>query len=112
MYLGTTPHIEFTFDEVFDLTNLVEVWITFANPKLETKQYKKTYKISDDNVTVVPELSKIELNLTQEQTLELEGLSNVECQLRFLFSDETAPVTNIVTIPVERILEGGVITSE
>lgn len=112
MYTGTTPHIEFTFDEVFDLTNLDQVWITFKTPKIETKQYEKTYDISDDNVTIVPEYFKIELDLSQEQTLEMTGLNNVECQLRFLFSDGTAPITNIVTIPIERVLKGGVITSE
>ena len=112
MYIGTTPHIDFIFDEGFDMTGLVQVWITFKTPRLETKQYEKTYYISDENVFVVPEEHRIGLNLSQEETLDMEGLKSVECQIRFLFDDQMAPVTNIVTIPIERVLKGGVITSE
>lgn len=112
MYIGTTPHIDFLFEDDFDMTDLVQVWITFKTPKLETKEYEKTYTITDDNVLIDAEHFRIGLNLSQEQTLEMEGLNNVECQLRFLFDDDTAPITNIVTIPIERILKGGVITSE
>lgn len=112
MYIGTTPKLEFIFSEDFDMTGLVQVWITFKSPRTETKQYEKTYYITDPNVTVDATNHKILLDLSQAQTLEMQGLNHVDCQIRFLFSNNMAPVTNIVTIPVERVLKGGVITNE
>ena len=48
--------------------------------------------------------------MTQEETLKFEEGGNVEIQLRAVTTTGAALASNIVALPVERILLGGVIT--
>ena len=50
------------------------------------------------------------VTLTQEETLKFEEGGNVEIQLRAVTTTGAVLASNIVALPVERILLGGVIT--
>ena len=96
---GTTPVHTFTVD--LDLTNAEVVYLTY-------KQGSTTLieKAKDElEITATTLLFK----LTQEETLKLKNVRDVEIQIRARFPDGTAVASNIMDAPVLRILKEGVI---
>lgn len=102
MYRGTTPSIVFNVNPDFDLSKVVEVWVTLKNSINE-----KTFTISE--VEVEAEEHTLTIMLTQEDTLAFKILDTCEAQIRFLDEDGLAYASNIVTLNIGRILKEGVI---
>lgn len=103
MYRGTTPRITFTLDTSVDLSTIEEAWVTF---KTATTELTKIY--SNDEVGIDSENSKLFVNLTQNETLQLySGVASV--QIRFRTQSQKAYATEIKQINVNKILKEGVI---
>lgn len=104
MIRGTTPSITFVIeDEGFDFENIDDVWITVADYFT-----KKTYKHSEGNISIEPELKSISAILTQEDTLTfVEG--NIDVQIRLVDKNGLAFASDIFKTTMKHILEGGVI---
>lgn len=99
MIRGTTPTLIFTFP--FEVDSIQKMWLTFS------QNDKEVFTIDKDRC----ELSerKVTVTLTQEQTLQLINNAQVEIQFRVLTYNSTALASNILKLPVQRILKGGVI---
>lgn len=99
MIRGTTPTLIFTFP--FEVSAVQKLWLTFSQNDKEVFTIDKDHcQLSESNVTVT---------LTQEQTLQLINNARVEVQFRVLTYNGTALASNILKLPVQRILKGGVI---
>lgn len=109
IYPGTTPDIPFVFPETIDLSEITQVWVTFKSKRSVQKVYEKTYDISE--VDIDNANHTITVHMTQLETLAMEGSSSIEAQIRLLGPGSKARATTIVTIPVERVLKGGVVTN-
>ena len=99
MRRGTTPTITLTVDA--DLTG----WTVY----LALAQAGSVIVLEDDRVeaTVSEGVTTLEFTLSQEETLSLAE-TPVELQVRAI-RDGTALATDIRRLPVDRILQGGVI---
>ena len=103
---GTTPTITFHVkDESFDMTEIAEVWVTFKT-KAGVKIKEKNYTIED--LVIDAENHTIELDLTQEDTLDLPD-TNVNVQLRVRTDSELAYASQIIEVEIGHILKDGVI---
>lgn len=100
MRRGTTPTITITVDK--DLTD----WSLYLAIGQGDDQ---PLVLENDrlDMTVVEGVTSVEFTLTQEETLSFDTRP-VEMQLRAAH-DDIAIATDIRTIPVSRILQGGVI---
>lgn len=100
MVRGTTPQL--TFDLPINISNAVEVWLTFSQENREIFTLtKKEMTFSD---------KKMVCKLNQKQTLSLDAGKRVEMQIRVAFGSEAqrdALVSNIIATSVERILKDG-----
>ena len=104
MYRGTTTQLNFDIDERFDLSKVKNLWITF---RLQFD--KKTFKLDEDNIEILPEEHKVVLSLTQEETLDFSR-GPAKVQIRFLDENDEASCTDIVEIgDIKDVLQGGVI---
>lgn len=104
MYRGTTPTISIQVNSNIDLSKMTEIWVT-----LKTSAKEKTYGLQ--NILVYPDDSKIEIKLTQEDTLSFnEGV--VKLQVRFLDESDNAYASNIKEICIKQILKDGKIINE
>lgn len=100
MTRGTTPTLVFTIvSDGLDLSTLTQVWVT-----IKDQSHKITYDIN--RVTI--EDNTISVSMSQEETLTFSN-SMLEVQIRMLDEDGNAFATPIKVLPLERILEGGVI---
>lgn len=106
MYRGTTPTIEYTLDTDVDLTMITEVYFTVAQTQVSSISVTKYF--SENEVIVDAEEKTITTMLTQEDTLKFNS-GFVSVQLRVLLSNDKCYVTDITTVPMEKILKGGVI---
>ena len=102
---GTTPTITYKITSDVDLTTLSEIWLTVAD-KLTTA--KKTYKLSKNEVTVDNEAKTISAAMSQEDTLLFKS-QMVQVQIRAKDTSDKSYATDISDVPLEKILEGGVI---
>lgn len=103
---GTTPSLTFHVkNELLDLDNIVEIWITFKT-KAGVKVKEKTYDI--DDVAIDNAEHTITLNLTQEDTLDFTD-TNMVVQLRVRFNDDLAYASDIIGVEIGHILKDGVI---
>lgn len=101
MFRGTTPTIYFTVNNIDDLSQIAELWITI---KSKTQTLQKTLK----DVAFNLDEKIIILELSQQDTLALSG-SRVSVQLRFLFKDGKAFASKIMSMPLEqKLLRPGV----
>jgi hypothetical protein len=104
MYRGTTPTITLRIETELEFSKIKQVWFTISTVAISNRTITKTItdlSLDADNKT-------ISCTLTQEESLSLpEG--NVEIQARILVDDGKAFATPISKLPVEKILEGGVI---
>lgn len=99
MRRGTTPtHI---FKSDVDLTDAVEVFMTY-------KQEGKILIEKDiEDIEITAE--ELRIILAQTDTLALSTMKYVEIQCRAKFADGTAMASNIINVPVQKILKEGVI---
>ena len=99
---GTTPLN--TFHTSMDLTAATVLYITYS-------QMGKTIieKTLEDVTSITSE--KVTVQLTQDDTLELDSALNVDIQIRAGFGGEggNRVRSNIVTASVEKILKDGAI---
>ena len=102
---GTTPTITYKITSDVDLTTLSEIWLTVAD-KLTTA--KKTYKLSQNEVTVDNEAKTISAVMSQADTLLFKS-QMVQVQIRAKDTSDKSYATDISDVPLEKILEGGVI---
>ena len=109
MYRGTTPTIVFNVNEEYDMTDVVQLWVTLKNPR-NTISYEKTFDI--DHCVIDTTNNTITIGLTQQDTLDIKGLDYFEAQIRFLKQNGMASASDIVKLEVNRILKDGVITNE
>ena len=102
---GTTPTITYKITSAVDLTTLSEIWLTVAD-KLTTA--KKTYKLSDNEITVDNEAKTISAVMSQVDTLLFKS-PTVQIQIRAKDTSDKSYATDISDVPLATILEGGVI---
>jgi len=99
MIRGTTPTHVFTTD--VDLSDAEVVYVTYAQGQ---KQLEKT----KDDLTFTD--TGFELELTQQETLGFKSLgTNAEVQIRARYADGTAIASNVIVVPISKIIKGGVI---
>ena len=98
MIRGTTPTL--TFAIPFDTSKITDGYVTFAQQKFVIIDKKVSDCELDGNI--------INLTLTQEETLKFQTESDVEIQITVKIDDRRIS-SNIITMPVNRVLHGGVI---
>lgn len=100
MHRGTTPTLVFVTD--IDLSHMKTVWATFTQNNVEITKEAPDMKISDSSLSVT---------LTQEETLRFHYHTGSYCELqvRAMTASGNAIASDIVSIPIDRILKGGVI---
>lgn len=103
---GTTPTVVFNVKTELDLSDIVELWITFKPKSADPRHRDMTYTLED--VTIDPLLKTISLFMSQEDTLAFnEKPYNVQIRLRT--SDDLAYASSIIEEPIGKILKDGVI---
>lgn len=103
---GTTPTVVFNVNTDLDLSDVVELWITFKPKSADPRHSDMTYTL--DDVTIDPLLKTISLFMSQEDTLAFnEKPYNVQIRLRT--SDDLAYASSIIEEPIGKILKDGVI---
>ena len=95
MTRGTTPSYEISFKETFDFA-AVDIW------SVTLKQWKTEITIDDPDIDY--ENSKLDITLTQEQTLQF-AKGTAELQVRGVFGDGTAFASNIGCVPINPVLD-------
>lgn len=98
MRRGTTPRHTFQVD--IDLTD-AEVYITYA------QNGSTVLEKTEENATISAD--KIIVELSQTDTLLFSAGVDVEIQIRYKKPNGTADASDIITVPVERILKDGAI---
>jgi len=101
---GSTPELSFKLNTQMSMTGISAMWLTIAGA-----HYKRTWKMSE--LTIDADTKTVKVELTQEETLQFIP-GEVEAQIRFLTDTGKAFDTEIVTLNVERVLQGGVIANE
>lgn len=104
MTKGTTPTLVFELD--IDPAELQSLYLTLRQGEVEITR-------REDSITADSDAKTLTVTLTQEETLKFRaGCSpaRAEVQLRAITTTGAALASNIVALPVERILLGGVIT--
>lgn len=105
MTRGTTPTLEFTLP--FDTDTIDALNIAFSQ---KTKAYCDARLVLEKALEDCTVSGKtISLTLSQEDTLLLDASQDVEIQLRVL-SGESALASQIIKVPVGRILRDGVLS--
>ena len=99
MIRGTTPSYQFKLP--FDVSVLNKVWVTFSQFDKEIFTIEESDCYLDGNV--------VRVELTQEQTLQLESNALLDIQLRVLIVNGSALASKVFRVPVRKILKGGVI---
>ena len=101
MRRGTTPTLTFTTPYAGDL--IADGYITF-NQRGKTVVEKR---LTDAGVTITD--YKISVEFTQEETLAFNALPSApaEAQIRVIMTDGTRTASNVVDIPICRILKDG-----
>ena len=97
MRRGTTPIHTFIPD--IDLTGMEVLFITYV------QDGKTVLEKTIEDTTYDGE--KITVSFTQEDTLAFHTAKRVEIQIRARFPDGSAVASNILNVPVERILKEG-----
>ena len=103
MRRGTTPTINITVDS--DLTGYV-IYLTFRQ-----NDGQSITKTNDDlNIDVDDDKTFIDCTLTQAETLMFNPPNYIEVQIRAVTpGGQTAVASTIASIPIERILQDGVL---
>lgn len=106
MLPGTTPNVILRFKETSNFEDISKLWVTFKS-KITEKKYEKTFEKED---CYIDELNKtITIPLTQEETLKMSGLTEIEIQVRIKYNKINKVFgTKIKRIPIDRLLKGGI----
>ena len=97
---GATPTHEFDVDT--DLTQAVEIWISYSqNRKLILN------KTMADGIEVTE--NQVSIKLTQEDTLLFDKIGEVKIQIRARFADGNAIVSDIIKTTASECLKKEVI---
>ena len=105
MYRGTTPTIVFKINTDIDLSEVDVCYITF---KVNHNDPDNIKEFDTQDIVIDAEEKTLTIVLDQEDTLFFPvGLANVQIRLRT--NDGLAYASNIKTVPIDRILKGGVI---
>lgn len=102
---GTTPTISFNINTELDLAEIAEVWVTFKTRPGSIPR-EKTY--TKDDVVIDAENSRINLYLSQEDTLYFTN-TPYNIQIRLRMNDDMAYASSIIEEQIGRILKDGVI---
>ena len=96
---GSTPTHEITTD--ISLVDAEVIYVTYEQlNRTVVEKEKDDIAVEDDRLII---------ELSQGDTLKFNDKYDVEVQVRARFADGRAPVSNIMTTTVERLLKGGVI---
>lgn len=109
IYRGSTPVLPIEIDGV-DLSN-ARLYLTIANRQRGgcfTVRAPEDFTVTYDSEN---EVSEADVPLTQEQTLAIAA-GNCVGQIRYIFADGVADVTDPTEIQIGDILMGGVISYE
>ena len=100
MRRGTTPTHKFKVP--IDLTSAEVIYMTYKQPGGERLIEKETQdmQISEKEILI---------DLTQADTLALSTIGEVEIQCRARYPDGKAVASQIIKVPVKKILKEGVI---
>lgn len=99
MRRGTTP--KHTFKSKIDLRDAEVIYMTYKQKgKVIVERSKEQMDVFED---------KIEIHLTQQETLAFSTIGDVEIQCRARFPDTDAIASNIIECPALKILKEGVI---
>lgn len=100
MRRGTTPTHKFKVP--IDLTSAEVIYMTYKQPggaKVLEKS-KEDMEISETEILI---------DLTQADTLALSTIGDVEIQCRARYPDGKAVASQIISVPVKKILKEGII---
>ena len=100
---GTTPTITITVKSELDFTTIQQVWVYIS----QQNKVKIDKVISD--VSFDPENKKIEVTLSQDDTLALKAGNEALFQIRLLLNNETALATVASKVTVIEVYKDGVI---
>lgn len=99
MIRGTTPTHVFTTD--VDISDADVVYVTYAQGQKKLEKQKSDLTFTDTG---------FEVRLTQKETLDFKSTGmNAEVQIRARWGDGTAVASNVIVVPVSKIIKGGVI---
>lgn len=106
MYRGTTPTLTISLTDgsgnPISADGFAKLWLTFKCGGVLITKEKGDLTISDNQISVT---------LTQDDTLSFSDEKGaVQIQLRTLSDDGKATASEILSVPVERILKDGVIS--
>lgn len=99
MIRGTTPTITITATGLSEIS-VEAAYLTIKQPGVEIEKATPEISVDGDILTVT---------LSQEETLSFTAESTAELQLRVLSKSGTAYASQIISMPVGRILKDGVI---
>lgn len=97
---GTTPTHKITTD--VDLTDAKEIYVTYNQ-----NSYNVVEKKSEDFDELTSEY--LALRLTQDETLRFNDRGKITIQVRAVFADGTALVSNVMETTPYKLLKKGVI---
>lgn len=103
MIRGTTPtHV---FKTNVDLTDVSELYITYEQGITTLEK-----SLPDCEIETVDEKSTITVKLTQNETLKFADSGYMaDVQIRVKYMDGSVLASNIIRVPISRILKDGVI---
>ena len=100
MYRGTTPSISLSVTGLSD----IELHSAYLTVKQRSVVIEKTL----DDMMIAGDT--LEVTLSQKETLRFCAGLNAEIQLRCLSKNDVAYASDVLTVPVDRILKDGEIT--
>lgn len=103
MIRGTTPILTFKINTELDLNDVEKAEITF---KSVNGMKEKTWGLS--RLILDPAENKIQLQLTQEETLYF-SVGKIDIQLRIKMDNDLVYASKVVTSTLDKILKEGVI---
>lgn len=100
MRRGTTPTLKFNLSIPVD--QIASLNIAFAqNNEVIFEKTLEDCAVDEDNV--------LKVQLSQEETIKLRAKTNVDMQIRVLYTDGTADASDVISDFVEDILKDGVL---
>lgn len=100
---GADHELEFELD--LDLTEVQIVWVTFSQ-----NGFKRFRKETEDLEPV--DIHTLKVHLTQEDTILLKPKRKVSIQIKFMNTDGTVDVTEIIRRDVSELLDEDIIGEE
>lgn len=99
MIRGTTPTLQFTISGDVAVSNIQEMWLTFAQfGEIIINKSRNEMEIDGNVVTVT---------LSQEETLKLKSGKQINMQLRILLTDGTALASGVKRFTIGDVLKDG-----